>query len=337
MPYLDSKISYCLSSKAITNKDLETDFDETTADAIFAKTGISTRFQTEGDILASDLGFMAAKKLFKEYNIQKETIDYLIFVSSCLDYKSPTTACVLQNRLGLKTTIGAIDILHGCTGFIYGLSTAKGLIATDQAEKILLITADSPTKLVHPEDLELLSIFSDGAAATLVTNQNSKVSGKIGKFVFGTDGIGAKNLMSTRSGMRNPTDANWFKENKAVPSGLKWGKLEMNGSQIFIFSIRTVPKLVNDILSKENLAIEEIDLFVFHQANGVMLDFLRSKLRIPKKKFYLNIENKGNTVSATIPIALKDAFSEGLITKGCKVLVAGFGIGYSWGGTIIRY
>ena len=337
MPYLDSKISYCLSSKPITNKDLEAEFDEITADAIFAKTGISTRFQTEGDVLASDLGFLAAKKLFKEYNIQKETIDYLIFVSSCLDYKSPTTACVLQNRLGLKTTIGAIDILHGCTGFIYGLSAAQGLIATDQAEKILLITADSPTKLVHPEDLELLSIFSDGAAATIVTNQNSKVSGKIGKFVFGTDGIGAKNLMSTRSGMRNPTDANWFKENKAIPSGLKWGKLEMNGSQIFIFSIRTVPKLVNNILSKENLAIEDIDLFVFHQANGVMLDFLRSKLRIPKKKFYLNIENKGNTVSATIPIALKDAFLEGLITKGCKVLVAGFGIGYSWGGTVIRY
>ena len=337
MPYLDSKISYCLSSKPITNKDLETDFDGITADAIFAKTGISTRFQTEGDILASDLGVLAAKKLFKEHNIQKETIDYLIFVSSCLDYKSPTTACVLQDRLGLNTAIGAIDILHGCTGFIYGLSAAKGLIATDQAEKILLITADSPTKLVHPEDLELLSIFSDGAAATLVTHQNSKVSGKIGKFVFGTDGIGAKNLMSTRSGMRNPTDANWFKENKAIPSGLKWGKLEMNGSQIFIFSIRTVPKLVNNILSKENLAIEEIDLFVFHQANGVMLDFLRSKLRIPKKKFYLNIENKGNTVSATIPIALKDAFSEGLITKGCKVLIAGFGIGYSWGGTVIRY
>ena len=337
MSYLDSKISYCLSSKAVTNKDLANEFKEASADTIFAKTGISTRFQTEGDVVASDLGFLAAEKLCKEHNIQKEKIDFIIFVSSCLDYKSPTTACILQDRLGLNTNIGALDILHGCTGFIYGLSAAKGLIATDQAEKILLITADSPTKLVHPEDLELLSIFSDGAAATLVTNQNSKVSGKIGKFVFGTDGIGAKNLMSTRSGMRNPTDANWFKENKEVPSGLKWGKLEMNGSQIFIFSIRTVPKLVNTILSKENLAIEEIDLFVFHQANGVMLDFLRSKLRIPKKKFYLNIENKGNTVSATIPIALKDAFSEGLITKGCKVLVAGFGIGYSWGGTVIRY
>ena len=111
----------------------------------------------------------------------------------------------------------------------------------------------------------------------------------------------------------------------------------MNSSQIFIFSIRTVPKLVNDILVKESLALEDIDLFVFHQANGVMLDFLRSKLKIPKKKFYLNIENKGNTVSATIPIALKGAFSEGLIAKGCKVLVAGFGIGYSWGGTVIRY
>ena len=337
MSYLHSKISYCLSSKAVTNIDLANEFKETTADAIFAKTGISTRFQTEGDILASDLGFLAAKKLFKEYNIQKETIDFIIFVSSCLDYKAPTTACVLQDRLGLDINIGAIDILHGCMGFVYGLSAAKGLIATNQAENILLITADSPTKLIHPEDLELLSIFSDGAAATLITRQVSEVSGEIGQFVFGTDGVGAKNLMGTRSGMRNPTDANWFKENKAVPSGLKWGKLEMNSSQIFIFSIRTVPKLVNNILIKESLAIEEIDLFVFHQANGVMLDFLRSKLKIPKKKFYLNIENKGNTVSATIPIALKDAFSEGLITKGCKVLVAGFGIGYSWGGTVIRY
>jgi 3-oxoacyl-[acyl-carrier-protein] synthase III len=337
MSFLNSEISYCLSSKAITNSDLAKGFPDVTAEGIFAKTGISVRFQTEGDIVASDLGFLAAQKLFKEYNIRKDTIDFIIFVSSCLDYKSPTTACVLQERLGLNINIGAIDILHGCTGFIYGLSTAKGLIATNQASRVLLITADSPTKLVHPKDIDLLSIFSDGAAASIVSAKELDGCGTVGQFVFGTDGAGAKNLMSTRSGMKNPTDAKWFKEHINVPSGLKWGKLEMNSSQIFIFSIRTVPKLVNDILIKESLAIEEIDLFVFHQANGVMLDFLRSKLKIPKKKFYINIENKGNTVSGTIPIALKDAFSEGLITKGCKVLVAGFGIGYSWGGTVIRY
>ena len=337
MSTLSSEITYFLSSKKIENSDLVKSFSGITEDDIYKKTGIEVRYQTEGEVVASDLGFEAAEKLFSDYNIPKEEIDYVIFISSCLDYKSPTTACILQDKLGLKKEIGAIDILHGCTGFIYGLSTAKGLLATGQASKILLITADSPTKLVHPEDLELLSIFSDGAAACIVSDQNVDFGGKIGQFVFGTDGSGAENLMSTRSGMRNPTDEKWFEEHKNIPSGLKWGHLTMNSSQIFIFTIRTVPDLIEKILKKEQIKIEEIDLFIFHQANGVMLDFLRSKLKIPAKKFYLNVRNKGNTVSATIPIALKDALDEGVIKKGDKVLVAGFGIGYSWGGTVLSF
>jgi len=336
LSYLSPHISYVLSSKEIKNTDLASQFN-ILPEEILKKTGIEKRFQTEGEVVASYLGYEAAEKLFSDFDIPKSKVDYIIFISSCLDYKSPTTACVLQNRLELRKEIGAIDILHGCTGFIYGLSTAKGLIATEQAENILLITADSPTKLVHPEDLELLSIFSDGAAASLISKDNLNDGGHIGKFVFGTDGSGAENLMSTRSGMKNPTDAEWFEKHKNVPSGLKWGHLTMNSSQIFIFTIRTVPNLIQQILDKEGLTLDEIDLFVLHQANGVMLDFLRSKLKIPKKKFYLNVTNVGNTVSATIPIALNNAITEGLIKKESNVLIAGFGIGYSWGGTVIRF
>lgn len=337
MSFLNSNISYSLSDKKITNLDLSLQFSGVSENDIYNKTGISERFQTEGEVVASDLGLIAANKLFEDQDIEREKIDYIIYVSSCLDYKCPTTACIIQKELGLRKGIGAIDILHGCTGFIYGLSTAKGLIATGQAENVLLITADSVTKMVHPNDLELLSIFSDAAAACVISGDTDELSGEIGSFTFGTDGGGAENIMISRSGMKNPTDAAWFEKHKDVPSGMKWGHLTMNSSQIFIFAIRTIPKLVDEILHKENLSMDDIDLFVFHQANGVMLDFLRSKLRIPKKKFYFNITNKGNTVSASIPIALKDAFDEGLIKKGNKVLVVGFGIGYSWGGTVIKY
>jgi len=337
MSYLKSEISYCLSSEKISNEELSSRFPDASGVEIFKKTGISIRYQTMGEVVASDLGLAAAKKLFRENNIDTSKIDYVIYVSSCLDYKCPTTACIIQHELGLNKGIGAIDILHGCTGYIYGLSSAKGLIATGQAENVLLITADSVTKMVHPDDLELLSIFSDAGAACLISKDQLGLSAEIGSFTFGTDGGGENNIKISRSGMKNPTDAKWFEKHKDVPSGMKWGHLTMNGSQIFIFAIRRIPNLVDEILKKENLSKDDIDLFIFHQANGVMLDFLRSKLKIPKKKFYFNIANKGNTVSASIPIALKDAFDEGLIKRGNKVLLVGFGIGYSWGGTVIKY
>ncbi len=286
---------------------------------------------------AKDMGNRAAIKLFEEWNIDKSTIDYLIYVSDAMEYKSPSTSSIMQNDLKLEQSTAALDILQGCTGWIYGLSIAKAVIHAGIAKKVLLITADLPNRIIHPEDVELRAIFSDGGAASLISDEriDSGMDYSIGDFVFGTDGRGAKNLWVESSGTKDPVNEAWLRKYRNVPSKLMGGRLRMDSPKIFLFAVRRVPQLIKAILQKHGMEIDEIDLFVFHQANGTMLEFLRKRMKIPKEKFVISLEHIGNTVSATIPIALKGEVEQREIKQGQKILVAGFGIGYSWGGTIL--
>ena len=309
-----------------------------TSQDIYNQCGINKRYSSHQDETAKDLGNKSALKLFEEWNIDKSTIEYLIFVSDALDYKGPTTACVMQYDLGLSETCAAIDVLHGCTGFIYGLSLAKALISSGQVNNVLVVTSDTPTKVVHPADIDLRAIFSDAGASTLVSNQKilNFLNFEITNFVFGTDGKGEKNLFVERSATKNPADIAWLKQFEHLPGGLRRGRMKMNSPQIFLFALRKVPILIEQVLAKNNLKFEEIDYFVLHQANGQMLEFIRKKLKIPQEKFIISIENFGNTVSATIPIAIKDMVDHKVkLKKGNKIFIGGFGIGYSWGGTIL--
>ncbi|MCB9335424.1 MAG: ketoacyl-ACP synthase III [Flavobacteriales bacterium] len=314
------------------------DIKDVTEDSIFNQCGIRKRYAAEVEETAKELGNKSAKKFFDEWNVDPSTIDYIIFVSDALDYKGPTTACVMQYDLGLPETCGAIDVLHGCTGYIYGLSLAKALIFSGQCSNVLIVTADTPSKVVHPEDIDLRAIFSDAGATTLVSNQ--KIDGmlnyEISDFIFGTDGKGEKNLYVDRSATKNAADVKWLQQHEHIPGGLRRGRMYMNSPQIFLFALRKVPVLIEQVLEKNNVKFEEIDYFVLHQANGQMLEFIRKRLKIPEEKFIINIENIGNTVSATIPIALKEMIEKGIeLKKGNKILLGGFGIGYSWGATII--
>ena len=326
-------ISYYLPEDTLTNSDLCKIFPSLTEADIFKKTGIKKRHITKPTIVGSDLGFYAAEKFFIEHNFDKSKIYYLIFCTEGLDYKVPVTACVLQERLKLNKNIGAIDVPYGCTGFVYCLSVAKGLIESGQATNVLAITSDIPSTVIHPDDYDLRMIFGDAGAATLISLDETDTSG-LGKFTFGTDGSGADHLIVKRSGTRNPADASWFKEHEAV-GGLPYGRMEMNAVEIFTFAMRVVPPMIEEILLKNNLKKENIDLFIFHQANGFLLSVLRRKLKIEENKFFNYIEQVGNTVSVTIPIALSEAIKQGKAKKGDKVLVAAFGIGLSWTGTII--
>jgi 3-oxoacyl-[acyl-carrier-protein] synthase III len=328
-------ISYYLPERTLSNGDLCRIFPSLTEKDIFRKTGIKTRHITSEGVVGSDLGFEAANKLFQEHSIDTSTIDYLIFCTEGLDYKGPATACILQHRLGLPVEIGAIDVPFGCTGFTYGLSVAKGLIESGQATNVLLLTSDIPSTVIHPEDAELRMIFGDAGAATLVSG-SEKQNKEIGKFSFGTDGSGADNLMVERSGTRNPADLQWFEKNKEA-GGMPYGQMKMNSLEIFSFALRVVPPMIENILKKNNLNAEDIDLFIFHQANAFLLNVLRRKLKIEENKFFIYMENVGNTVSASVPIALYEAKKADKIKSGSTVLVASFGIGYSWSGTIIRF
>lgn len=311
--------------------------EELTEESIFAKTGVNSRYESSLSVTAKDLGASAAKLLFEHNHIQSHDIQALIFISDALDYKGPATACVLQSELELSKSILAFDVLHGCTGWIYGLSLAKGLILSNQVDNVLVITADIPRRVIHPEDIELSALFSDGGAATLIAKSNteSNLNLKIHDFDFGTDGNGRKHLFMERSASKDPADIEWLSQFKNIPSGLIGGRLRMNSDKIFLFALRIVPMLTKNILKKHDLSIDEIDYFVYHQANGTMLEFLRRRMKIPKEKFIINIAEIGNTVSSSIPIAMSQLMNEKEIPSGAKILVAGFGIGFSWGGTIL--
>jgi 3-oxoacyl-[acyl-carrier-protein] synthase-3 len=213
---------------------------------------------------------------------------------------------------------------------------AEGLIATGQASKILLLTAETYSKFLHREDRSVRTIFGDAAAATLITAVETAAP-QIGPFVYGTDGSGGPNLMVPAGGLRMPhSEATATAAEDGSGSVRSRDNLFMDGPEIFNFTISAVPRSVNLILQKSGLALEEIDLFVFHQANHYMLDHLRKRLKIAPEKFYLAFKHCGNTVSSTIPIALKHAAGEGRLPAGAKVMLVGFGVGYSWGATIMR-
>ncbi len=310
---------------------------EITPESIFQQCGIKKRYVADLKDTTKDLGNRAATLLFEEWDIDRSTVDYLIFVSDALEYKGPSTAAIMQHNLGLEQTTATLDILQGCTGWVYGLSIAKAVIHSGLAKKVLLITGDVPTRVIHPTDIELSSIFSDAAAATLISAEKLEngINAAIEDFIFGTDGRGENHLMVERSATKDPADIAWLKQYEDVPSGLGGGRLRMDSPKIFMFVIRRVPQLIKAILEKHKLDIEDIDYFVFHQANGTMLEFLRKRMKIPKEKFIISIEQIGNTVSATIPIAIKEMVDQKKIEKGNKILVAGFGIGFSWGATIL--
>lgn len=327
-------IAYHLPEKVITNSDLVKEFPFLSEEDIFRKTGVRKRYVRNIGIneTGSDLGFHAAEKLFEKHPTLREKIDFILFCTQGADYKAPATACVLQQRLQLNKHCGAIDIPMGCTGFVNGLGVAKGLIATGQASNVLLITAEIASSVIHPDDHELRMLFGDAAAATWISDQDENA--QIGEFIHGSDGSGAKNLIVNYSGTREPLTPEWLKLHEKA-NGMSFGKMSMNGMEIFLFALRTVPAMVRQLLDKSGLAMDDIQHFVFHQPNSFLLETLRKKLNIPSEKFIVSLENTGNTVSCTIPIALEEAKKNNTFKKGDRVLLAAFGIGYSWSATIL--
>lgn len=334
-------VDYHLPAKAVTSADLAGEFPDWKVEKIRGKTGIETRYVAAEGECASDLAVAAARKLFDSGACRPEDVDYLLLCTQSPDYYLPTTACLLQDRLGLPTRSGALDFNLGCSGFVYGLGLAKGLVETGQASKVLLITAETYSKFINRMDRTARTIFGDAAAATLVGAagaSGASAGGGIGPFAFGTDGRGAANLIVPAGGLRKPRSG--ATSRAAEDAGGSWRSeddLYMNGPEIFTFTLQAVPAVVDELLTKSGKSLGEVDLFVFHQANAFMLSHLRDKLGIPGDKFVMAMEGCGNTVSSTIPIALKDAGDRGRLRPGDLIMVAGFGVGYSWGAALLRW
>jgi 3-oxoacyl-[acyl-carrier-protein] synthase III len=327
-----SAITYYLPESIYDNEQVYKEFPDWPPEKVEQKIGIKTRHIAAYNETALDLAYKAANRLFEDAD--KDDVDFLILCTQSPDYFLPTGACVLQNMLGLKTTIGAFDFNLGCSGYIYGLAIAKGLIHSGIARKILLITSETYSKFIHPRDKSNKTIFGDGAAATLIEFSEEE---NILEFVLGTDGNGMNNLIVPNGAMRNPVETNPVEIIDAGGSVRTNNNIYMNGPEIFNFTIKAVPLLVEHTLLKNNLTLESIDFVVFHQANKYMLEYLRQKIKIPAEKFFLDMSETGNTVSATIPIGLKKAIENKQIYPGSRVLVCGFGVGYSWGATVIKF
>jgi 3-oxoacyl-[acyl-carrier-protein] synthase-3 len=323
-----AKIESFFPEKILTNEAIAERFPEWTPDIIEKKLGIVQRHVVSKDETALDLAIKVGKKILENYD--KESIDFLIMCTQSPDYYLPTSACILQDKLDLSTHMGAFDLNQGCSGYIYGLGITKGLIKSNISKKVLFITSETYTKSINPLDKGNLTIFGDAATATIVEYSEDE---HILDFVFGTDGKGAPNLIIPNGGFRNryDKDASLVTEKDSARTA---NDLYMNGPAIFTFTIQQIPNLVYKTLDKNQLQLEDIDYFIFHQANCYMLEYLRKKLRIPEDKFFMDMTDTGNTVSSTIPIALQK--SRKRLKQGDIVLLAGFGVGYSWGATIIR-
>lgn len=301
-------IAYYLPERILTNEELLQTFPEWSCDKVFDKLGIAERHIAAPDETVTDMAVRAAENLFTQGIVRREKVDFVLLCTQSPEYYLPSSACLVQNRLGLSTHCGALDFNLGCSGYEYGLALAKGVIVSNTAKNVLLITTEQYTKYLAADDKGNRTIFGDGASATLVSTTGFA---EIGESVVGTDGNGAECLIA---GKHTP----FF----------------MDGPEILNFSLERVPQMIDETLEKNALTKNDISLFVLHQANQYILRFLQRKLKVDDARFYYCLEHVGNTVSSTIPIALYEARKEGRLQG--NVLLAGFGVGLSWGAVVLK-
>ena len=325
-------ISFYLPERKVTNEELVREFPEWTVEKIADKVGVKTRHVAGNNETASDMAVKAADKLFQHHpDILRQDIDFVILCTQSPDYFLPSSACIIQDKLGLPTNCGAFDYNLGCSGYVYGLAIAKGLIIAGIASNVLLLTGETYNFYLHHRDKGNRTIFGDAATATVISTSGYA---EIGNFALGTNGAGAENLIVKTGCARFPSKKmDLIFDHNGNPHSSD--HLFMNGAEIFTFTQKNVPVVVRETLEKNNVSQEEVSQFIFHQANSYMLNFLRKKIKISSERFYINMEEIGNTVSNSIPIALEQAYSQGILTG--KVLICGFGVGYSWGGTILNF
>jgi 3-oxoacyl-[acyl-carrier-protein] synthase-3 len=317
-------ISVYLPETVETNDQLAREQPKWNMNAIYRKTGVRKRHIAAAGELPSDLAVKAAKRLFHDYHVDPASIDWLLFCTQTPDYPLPTTACLIQDRLGLRTGVGALDFNLGCSGFVYGLSLAEGLIRAGMARRILFLTAETYSKYILPEDRSLRTIFGDGAAATLIEPAEEP---SLEGFVFGTDGKAADTLMVTEGAMRPPEAALQPRKRQRWPS-----KLYMDGPDLISISLDIVPKLVDDVLRAARWERNQVELYLVHQATRLMLENFAERMNLDEQRMPIRLDEYGNTVSSTLPFLIHDLRNEGRLRRGTRSLLIGFGVGFSWAG-----
>lgn len=323
-------LSYYLPDEIVTNEQLEKELGgvELTAKTV----GVDSRRRAAQDETASDLAVKAAEKLFQENGIKPESVDFLLYCTQSPDYFMPSTSCIIQDRLGIPTKAGAFGFDLGCSGYVYGLAIANSFIESGMAQNVLLLTADTISKYLHPGDKNRL-LFGDAASATLISSEGIA---EIGQFERGTDGSGYEHII-----IRNGANRNRELTGKRLTDGdgnpHYEDNFDMNGEAVFNFTVECIPLLISNCLSVNGISKEDVDYYVFHQANKYMLNTLRKLNKLPKESFFVDLSDTGNTTSTSIPIGLVKSLKAGCIGHGTNVMVAGFGVGLSWAATVLKF
>lgn len=324
-----SGISYALPSGQLTHEELQERFGHKEMDKLIKNTGILNRRVCLNNECASDLAFNAAKKLIDKNNIDSTSIDLVIFSSQMPDYLMPTTACILQDRLGIPSSAGAYDINLGCSQYLYAHANAFAMIKSGLAKKVLVMTADTPSRIVNKMDRSVVPLFGDAGTAAII--ENVEEGSGYQDFYFGSDGSEHKALIWPSSGLRKRHSPDTALELKDKLGSIRSeDDMYMDGQKIFIFTLKTVPASIKNMLEKNKINIEDIDYFIFHQASELILNTITKKLKIPQEKFNRIYKNRGNSGGSTVGIALNEAIESGKIKPNSKILLSSFGVGLSW-------
>jgi 3-oxoacyl-[acyl-carrier-protein] synthase III len=295
---------------------------------ITASTGIERRHIAPPGLCTSDMAYSAAERLMADLGWEASSVDALIFISQTPDYHVPATACCLHARLGLSKRCAAFDVNLGCSGYVYGLWLAAQMCSTG-ADRVLLLVGDTASWSCSPLDRSVTFLFGDAGTATAIARDATA-----GPMVFslGTDGSGQSFIMQPGGGFRNRVAPASF-ERRPGDDGNVRGELDtyMNGAEVFAFTLREVPGMIKGVLEAAGWTIDDVDAFVPHQANAFMLQHLAKRMKIRPEKLILDLEEFGNTSSASIPLALNHRLQQPLSIGSMNLVLAGFGVGWSWG------
>lgn len=335
MPVGIKHIEYYLPERIVTNDDLSREFPEWEIDKVAAKTGVYSRHIAAPGETALDLSIKAAEKLIRESGINKDEIGGIIYCTQSPDYILPSNSFLLHKHLKLPLSVMSFDVNLACSGYIYGLAIAKGLIESKIANNILFVTADTYSRFINKGDRSTRTLFGDGAAVSLIAHRDEP---GILDIELASSGNEYDTFYVPAGGCRLPLDGTTSDESRDQTGNVRSKEnIYMNGFAVWKFISSTVPQQIKSLLGKNNLTQDDIKTFFFHQASKLTLDSLRQSLKMEPEKMFFNMQEIGNTVSASIPIAMKDAEISGRLKRGDTVLLSGFGVGLSWGSLILKY
>jgi len=317
-------LAAAVPSEVQPNTALAERFGEEQVEKICQSTGIRNRPVASRSVCSSDLCFAAADKLLVELDWERESIGGLVFVSQTPDHILPATSSLLHQRLGLSKTCAALDVNMGCSGYVYGLWLASQMAAS-LGQRVLLLVGDTINKLVAPEDRATALLFGDAGSASAIEPDSSA---EPWTFTLGADGSGAEHIRVCGAGFRR-------ENSESSVDSIEDVRLELNGPEVFAFTLREVPKMIAEVLQASDWKLEDADAVVMHQANEFMLRHLGKSLGVTAEQLILTLAHYGNTSCASIPLAIAHAMSGDLQVSTRRLLLAGFGVGWSWGAATV--